>query len=105
MADTNHKPNLLKRKVQGAVQPKQSFQETAEEQRVSTKSTKVSKNKTDNQKKSIKISAETYKDLLVVKQMDSLSFDYEVIQMLLDQYTKNFSESDARRFTVLRENL
>ncbi|WP_054719376.1 hypothetical protein [Lacticaseibacillus manihotivorans] len=60
--------------------------------------------KQNNQKRSIKISSETYKDMSVLKTMENIRFDYEIIQMLIDDYQSRMSEADRRRFTVLREN-
>ncbi|WP_225419889.1 hypothetical protein [Levilactobacillus cerevisiae] len=58
-----------------------------------------------NQKKSIKVSAETYKDMNVLKTIEHVSFDYEIIQLLIDQYYKDMTEEQQRRYTVLRENM
>ncbi|MDV2577762.1 hypothetical protein RYX41_18245 [Lactiplantibacillus plantarum] len=55
-----------------------------------------------NQKKSLKVSAETYKDMKVPKTIEHVSFDYEIIQLLIDQYYKDMTEEQQRRYTVLR---
>ncbi|WP_203664810.1 hypothetical protein [Lacticaseibacillus sp. 53-4] len=99
MPDT--KPNILKRRVNGAVKPLEGFTDKPEP--VETVKSKTAEGKR-NQQKSIKISAETYKDLSVLKSMEGIKFDYEAVQMLIDQYVSRLSDSDQRRFTVLREN-
>ena len=112
---TPRKPNLLQRRVSGAVKPRESYQEddtpTVEKsintgtQDENNKLVATSKRKLDNQKKSIKVGSETYKDLATIKSMEKLKFDYEIIQLLVDEHIQGLSDSDSRRYTLLRENL
>lgn len=112
---TPRKPNLLQRRVSGAVKPRESYQEDdtptvkksiiTDSQSGNAKPATSRKRKLDNQKKSIKVGAETYKDLSTLKSMEKLKFDYEIIQLLVDEHIQNLSESDSRRYTLLRENL
>lgn len=94
------KPNILQRRVTGAVKPSEEYHATNKDVQ-KKKSPSVPK----NQKKSIKVSAETYKDMTVLKTIEHVSFDYEIIQLLIDQYYKDMTEEQQRRYTVLRENM
>lgn len=107
MAENKKKPNLMERRVKGAVAPLNEFNdaELTNSKTVPTASAKSIKKSKANNAKSIKISEETYKDLSVLKNMENINFDYEIIQMLIDQYTEKMTEPEKRRFTVLRENI
>lgn len=91
------KPNILQRRVTGAVKPTEEYHADKKEK----KSPAIPK----NQKKSIKVSAETYKDMNVLKTIEQVNFDYEIIQLLIDQYYKDMTTEQQRRYTVLRENI
>lgn len=95
------KPNILQRRVTGAVKPSEEYHETDNATKKENKSSSMPK----NQKKSLKVSAETYKDMKVLKTIEHVSFDYEIIQLLIDQYYKDMTEEQQRRYTVLRENM
>ena len=101
-------PNLLQRRTVGAIKPREPYveQNTQPAQQKSSSDLNIQKvtRKQNNQKRSIKISSETYKDMSVLKTMENIRFDYEIIQMLIDDYQSRMSEADRRRFTVLREN-
>ncbi|MHA6973950.1 hypothetical protein [Levilactobacillus brevis] len=97
----NKKPNILQRRVTGAVKPSEEYHATDDKDVQKKKSPSVPK----NQKKSIKVSAETYKDMTVLKTIEHVSFDYEIIQLLIDQYYKDMTAEQQRRYTVLRENM
>lgn len=98
---TDRKPNILQRKVTGAIKPRESYHE---EDKPKLRGKKLS-SEPKNQKKSIKVSMETYKDMNVLKTIEHVSFDYEIIQLLIDQHYKNMTEEQQRRYTVLRENI
>lgn len=95
------KPNILQRRVTGAVKPSEEYHATDNATKKENKSSSMPK----NQKKSLKVSAETYKDMKVLKTIEHVSFDYEIIQLLIDQYYKDMTEEQQRRYTVLRENM
>ncbi len=97
----NKKPNILQRRVTGAVKPSEEYHATNKDMKKEKKTSSMPK----NQKKSIKVSAETYKDMNVLKTIEHVSFDYEIIQLLIDQYYKDMTEEQQRRYTVLRENM
>ncbi|WP_353486095.1 hypothetical protein [Apilactobacillus xinyiensis] len=100
------KPSILQRKVNGAIKPKEQYHETVNENSSKGSDTKkVSKKGPRNQKKSMKISEDAYKDLSVLKNMQHVKFDYEIIQLLFDKFYDDMSEEEKRRFTVIRENI
>lgn len=104
------KKGLLDRKIQGAIKPEEKFEEVAsgigEKENISVEENRTARLKKSfkNQKATIKLSSETKKDLDVLKSMEKIKFDYEIIQLLADAYVRNLSTEDQRRFTVLREN-
>lgn len=95
------RPNILQRRVTGAVKPTEEYHANTHADKKEKKSPAIPK----NQKKSIKVSAETYKDMNVLKTIEQVNFDYEIIQLLIDQYYKNMTTEQQRRYTVLRENI
>lgn len=103
------KKGLLDRKIQGAIKPEEKFEEITnnnEKEVITNEGNKAARLKKSfkNQKATIKLSSETKKDLDVLKSMEKIKFDYEIIQLLADAYVRSLSTEDQRRFTVLREN-
>jgi hypothetical protein len=99
---------LLDRRLEGAVVPEKQFNEKGlEKVKIPKPSRHTSgpKKPNQNQQVSIKIPEELKRDLDVLKGMEKIKFDYEVVQLLVDSYTDHLSPEGQRRFTVLRENL
>ncbi|MCL0330671.1 hypothetical protein [Apilactobacillus xinyiensis] len=99
------KPSILQRKVNGAIKPKEQYHEEINNSESEKQKSKVAKKGPRNQKKSIKISEDAYKDLSVLKNMQHVKFDYEIIQLLFDKFYDDMTEEEKRRFTVIRENI
>lgn len=94
------KKGLLARKVAGAVNANQQFEEVNSENQQPKEKASFK-----NQKATIKVPGEIKRDLDVIKSIHKIKFDYEAIQFLIDSYSNSLSPEDQRRFTVLRENL
>lgn len=58
-----------------------------------------------NQGETLKISDEIKTSLEAIKVLHKLKFDYEAIQFLIGDFTKNLSADEKRRFSVLKDNL
>lgn len=83
------KGNPLLRKHSRNFKPQESFEfQNGNEH-------KQLKTKFKNQKKSIKVSIETKNQLDVLKQIESMKYDYEIIQLLLDSFV-NELQPDQR---------
>lgn len=79
----------------GAIQP------TNHKEEKKTPVTKKSKQKTSNQKHTIKISDELYQHLKIVKDINNEKFDYQAIELLIDNYINNAPEGDRKLYKLL----
>lgn len=66
---------------------------------------KVKKTTKTVPKKTIKIAEESYDDLKILKNMEHIKYDYEIVQLFVDSYYNSLSPEDKRRFKVLKENM
>lgn len=97
------KNNTLERK-EGNFEPNSAY--IAEmEKKEAVKASKRKKNKIGyaNQQESIKIPSVTRSELIALKAITKTKFDYEVIQLLIDNYTNNFSAEKMKKFKLLKE--
>lgn len=99
------KKGLLERRVSGAVEPNQKYTgDTSTNMEVVQPAVKEKK-QFKNQSYPLKISKELAKSLKAIKVMEKVKFDYEGIEILVDNYVQNLSPEEKRRFSVLKENL
>lgn len=58
-----------------------------------------------NQKVSIKINKDIKADLDTIKMIQKIKFDYETIQLLVDNYKKYLSSEDRRRYSTPKDTI
>lgn len=92
-----NRQNTLERK-QGNIIPKETFTETQQDK------LERKKNEFKNQKGSIKVPLSTKKELDALKDITKTKFDYEIIQMLIDNYVHNLETAKAKRFKLLTDD-
>ncbi len=63
--------------------------------------TKTLKTKFKNQKKSIKVSVETKNQLDILKEIESMKFDYEIIQLILDSFVNELSPDKRSMYETM----
>ncbi|TPR13666.1 hypothetical protein [Apilactobacillus timberlakei] len=80
----------------GAIQPS-----NYKEEKKTSNNIKKSKRKTSNQKHTIKISDELYQHLKIVKDINNEKFDYQAIELLIDNYINNAPEGDRKLYQLL----
>lgn len=93
------KPGILKHNS-GAIKPTNEFKNQPQ-----NSNTGSNKEKFKNQKKSIKISTETYKQLLVLKTMNGIKYDYETVELLLKNNYSNMTAEERKRYDAVLNNL
>lgn len=96
--------NLLSRK-EGNFEPKEPFvpdkkpvkHDRAEKEKVD----KVSK--LGSRRKNIKVSEDLKKSIDAIKKIKGYSYDYEVIGVLIDSFMENETESNKKKYNILRD--
>ncbi|MFT8812025.1 MAG: hypothetical protein ABF855_11090 [Liquorilactobacillus satsumensis] len=89
------KGNPLLRNHTKNFKPQQSFEFS------NSNDHKTLKTKFKNQKKSIKISTETKTQLDILKEIESMKFDYEIIQLLLDSYVNELNPEERSIYETM----
>uniref|UniRef100_UPI00403F7CFC hypothetical protein n=1 Tax=Lentilactobacillus hilgardii TaxID=1588 RepID=UPI00403F7CFC len=93
MAEEHSKkrPNFLENRIAGNIKPKETFDESIIDR-------KSAREKFKYQQKNLKVSKDQMDRIDAAKRLSNLSFNYEVIQMLLDDWTSRLSPSDKKKF-------
>jgi hypothetical protein len=83
---------------------KQSFDEKKEENKLKAvrKIAKQDKNRVQR-RKNVKISEQQKKEFDAIKYITNMHYDYEVVQMMIDEYVTKLSDSDKRKFNMLSD--
>ncbi|UQS85804.1 hypothetical protein MOO46_07370 (plasmid) [Apilactobacillus apisilvae] len=95
---------MLSNRKRGNYEPRTSFDESKEkeQEKLKNKGPKP-KNSFNQQKKNIKVSADIKDEIDAIKKINSLHYDYETIQFIIDKYLDNETESNKRRFKMYTE--
>ena len=92
-------------RTEGNFEPKQKYSgknlEQAEKALFSKETKETQKDKKNNQKVSIKISRELKEMLDAQKQVEAVKFDYEMIEILLNRNSENYSKRDEVRYKAI----
>lgn len=99
------KKGLLERRAAGAIEPNQKYVGESTTNIEVMQPANKEKKQFKNQSYPLKISEELSKSLKAIKVMEKVKFDYEGIEILVDNYVQNLSPEEKRRFSVLKENL
>lgn len=95
------KSNLLRK--EGNFEPKETYKPEKKERVVDTKVEKTTTSKMGSRRKNIKVSEELKKSIDAIKKIKGFSYDYEVLSLLIDHYMENETESNKKKYNVLKD--
>lgn len=98
------KSNLLNRKA-GNFVPKEPYKSEDDSSKERVETTHITKTKPQlgKRRKNIKVSDEMKNSIAAIKTIKGFSYNYEVISMLIDFYMQNETESNKKKYELLKE--
>lgn len=94
--------NLLSRK-EGNFEPKEAYQQEDNQRIDTTTVAKHDNNQIGQRRKNIKVSEDMKKSISAIKTIKGYSYDYEVIRMLIDSFMENETESNKKKYNILKD--
>lgn len=94
--------NILNRK-EGNFEPKEPYRPEAKERVEKTVVEKSTESQIGKRRKNIKVSEDMKKSIDAIKTIKGYSYDYEVIRMLIDSYIGNETESNKKKYNILKD--
>lgn len=89
----------------GNVEPKETYSSSKPKAGISDIAENIKKkeeqSKINNQKATIKVSAEIKAKMEAQKQIEGIKYDYELINKLLDRNLENYSARDKTKYEIL----
>lgn len=94
--------NILNRK-EGNFEPKEPYRPETKERVEKTVVKKSNESQIGKRRKNIKVSEDMKKSIDAIKTIKGYSYDYEVIRMLIDSYIGNETESNKKKYNILKD--
>lgn len=95
------KSNLLRK--EGNFEPKEAYRPENNERVEKTTVAKTPKKPIGNRRKNIKVSEDMKRSIDAIKNIKGYSYDYEVLRLLIDSYMENETESNKKKYNILKD--
>lgn len=98
----NKKIGLISNRSAGSIKPSQSL--TKKESKMPLKPKKQAKG-LKNQRHTIKLPDDVFNKLKIIKSINGVKFDYDVISLLVDNYVENAPKDDAEFYHYMNNKM
>lgn len=98
----NKKIGLISNRGAGSIKPSPALKE--KESKTQLKPKKQSKG-LKNQKHTIKLPDDIFNKLKIIKSINGIKFDYDVINLLIDSYVENAPKEDAEFYRYMTNKM